>query len=187
MKNSRLTVELLLYLLAFLLAIGLRFLRLGETPITDNEAAWALQAWEISKGEYSNIGPGPGYILLTGLTFFLGGASESLARFWPALTGSLIVWLPWIVRKQLERFGLDWKVGVILAFGLGIDPSLVAASRLAGGPMLALSFSLLALTFLFTRRPALAGICAGLALLGGPQILHGILGLLLAWFVTEGV
>ena len=39
-----------LYALAFLLAIALRFIQLGAMPLTDAEAAPALQALQIAQG-----------------------------------------------------------------------------------------------------------------------------------------
>jgi len=105
-------------------------------------------------------------VLLTGLLFFLFGDSNAIARLWPALAGSLLVLLPWTFRGYLARYPAGRIAGLVLAFGLALDPGLVAASRLAGGPMLAAGFGLLALGFAYDRRSLPFGILGGLALIG---------------------
>lgn len=174
------TTESALYLLAFFLALFLRLLNLGQSPLTDGEAAWALQALQVAQpGAASSLpGASPAYIFLTGITFSIFGASEFLARFWPALVGALIVWLPCSFRHEMGR-----KAALILAFGLAVDPGLVTVSRQASGPMLALGFSLFALAAWHARRLAWAGAFAGLALLSGPAFWQGALGLGLAWLL----
>jgi predicted membrane-bound mannosyltransferase len=78
-----------LYALAFLLAIGLRFIQLGAMPLTDAEAAPAMQALHIAQGLKPALSPYPFYILSTSILFFLvGNGTDFLARFIPALTGS---------------------------------------------------------------------------------------------------
>ena len=183
-KTRGFTLESALYLLAFLLALALRLLNLGQAPLTDGEAAWALQAWQVARPEATALTPGPqpAYIFLTGATFAIFGASEFWARFWPALAGALLVWLPYFYRQRLGR-----KTALILAFGLAIDPGLVTVSRQAGGPMLALSFTLLALTLWINRKPAWAGLLAGLAVLSGPSFWAGALGLGLAGLIYRAL
>jgi hypothetical protein len=173
------TIETALYALAFLLALALRLLNLGLAPLSDAEANLALQALQAAQPGTAAAftpGPHPAYIFLTGATFYLFGDTNFLARFWPALAGALLVWLPFAFRWELRR-----KAALILAFGLAIDPGLVTVSRQANGPMLALGFSLLALAFWHARRPAWAGLLGGLSLLSGPAFWHGALGLGLAW------
>ncbi len=73
------------------------------------------------------------------------------------------------------------RAGVVLAFGLALDPALVALSRQAGSSLPALSLLLLALGLGFSRRWKLAGATLGLALLAGPAFWQGALGVALAW------
>jgi len=83
-----------LYLVAFLLALMVRFLNLGTMALPDAEANWALQAMQAAHASplQANFawGTQPGYVILTGVTFALFGASNGLARLWPALAGSLL-------------------------------------------------------------------------------------------------
>ena len=172
------TLETALYLLAFTIALALRLLNLGQSPLTDGEASLALQALQIAqKGTATFIpGPYPAHIFLTGATFSIFGAGEFLARLWPALAGTLLVFVPTFFRHELGR-----KTALVLAFWLAVDPGLVTVSRQVNGPMMALSFSLLALGLWHTHRPTWAGIFGGLALLSGPAFWQGALGLGLAW------
>jgi hypothetical protein len=180
MRTQRITIEYLLFALALLLAVGIRFLHLGAAPLSNFEARWALQALAISRGSDVNLGPQPGYVLLTGLIFFLSSGSNAAARFWPALAGSLLVILPLLFRRSLGS-----RAALVMAFGLALDPGLVALSRLAGGPMLALGFGLLALGLWFAGRPVIAGIFGGVALLGGPAVIQGGVALGLSWAVAR--
>ena len=69
MNLRRLNIETTLYVLALLLALGLRFYQLGASPLTDAEAHWALQAWQVANpgasGAPLEIGPQPAYVFLT--------------------------------------------------------------------------------------------------------------------------
>lgn len=178
MKNTKLTYETLLFGLAFLLALGLRLLHLGHETLSDGEAELALQALALARGGVSTISSQPGYVLWTSALFFITGAGNLAARLLPALAGSVLVLAPRLFRPQLGR-----TAAILLAFFLAIDPSLVAASRQAGGLMLAVTFGVLAAGYLLSGKPQWAGICAGLALLGGASLWAGLLalGLSLAW------
>ncbi len=195
MKLKPFTFEHLLYLAAMLLGLSLRLGDLGAAPLTDTEAAWALQALAVGQGSTEQfLAPQPAYVSLTGWLFELFGSTNFLARLWPALTGSLLVLLPLVIQSALNRSWQDRRTGqppqipllshqaaLNLAFGLALSPGLVVVSRQAGSPMPALSLSLLAIGLFLGRRPwalldsCLAGIAAGLALLSGPAVVHGLL------------
>lgn len=172
MTKRSITFEHLLYFLAFLLAAGLRFLNLGSAGLSELEAGWAMQALRVARGEPLAAAPlaQPAYIFLTGLTFTVLPATDALARFWPALSGSLLVLLPLFFRSALGR-----TAALICAFGLALDPGLVAGARTAGGPLMAASFALLALGFWRERQTVLAGLLAGLAVLSGPGLFFGLI------------
>lgn len=188
-KNWWLDYETVLYAGAFLLGLLVRLYNLGGAPLSDFEAAWALQALQISQPsnypELAAIGPNPGYVLLTAALFSLLGSSDFAARLWPAVGGALVVFLPMIILKFSSDIihnptnRMRW-IGILLAYGLAITPGLVTISRLAGGPMLGLGFGLLAVAFWLIRKPILAGISAGIAIISGPDIWLGILALGLA-------
>lgn len=174
MKPGKLTVEHAIYCLAFLIALSVRFLALGASLLSDQEATWALQALNLTKNSHALIGAQPAYVLLTSALFYMLPSSEWLARFWPALVGSLLVLSPFIFRKYLGN-----TTALCLAFFLALDPGMVAVSRQADSTILAVTFVILAFGFYLQCKPAFMGICAGLAILSGPQLWPGMVGLAL--------
>lgn len=171
-----------LYALAFLIAIALRLTQLGAMPFSDAEAAPALQALQLARGLRPVLDPHPLYILVTSFFFFLnGGGTDFLARLLPAMAGSLLVFTPLIVRRIRPRPGL------ILAFFIALDPGLVALSRQAASPILAVTCLVIAWGFLEQHKYSSAGIFAGLALLCGPSLWGGLLGLGITWAIMQGV
>lgn len=182
MKRQTLTIEFSCYLLAFLLALGVRALRLGAAPLSEFEAGWAMQALALSQGKAIFLGTQPLYALFSGLFFALLGSANGLARLFPALTGSVLVFAPFLWSRGFNRFRV---AALIAAFGLALDPGLVAASRLAGGPVPALTFVLLALGFALHRSSAWTGLFSGLALLSGVPVVPGLVGLAAAWGMAK--
>jgi hypothetical protein len=181
MKTRQLNPETLIYALFFLLALGLRLFQLGAAPLTDSEAGWALQSLGVAHGGVIALGPQPAYILLTSLLFYIFGDTNFLARLLPALAGSVLVWLPLFFRRWMGESTWLRRAGLVMAFGLALDPGLVALSRQAGSSVTALAFTLLALACLYNRRMVWTGILAGLALLSGPAVLQGAFVMALSW------
>ncbi len=175
--NSILKNNKLWFGLAFTLALAIRLLRLGEMPLSDAEAIWALQAFNLARGLPFEFGPQPAYINLTAFVFFILQASNFAARLIPALAGSALVLAPAFFR---DRLGGD-RIAILLAFLLALDPGLLAFSRMAGGPILALSLVLLAWGAWRNGFIRLGGVLAGLALLSGSALWPGLLGLGLAF------
>ena len=180
--NSRETnVEFGWYLLALGLAIAIRLLRLGEIPLGDDEARWALQALDLAKGLHTAMGPQPAYVVLTGVLFFAVQASNFAARFVPALFGAALCLAPFYFRDRLGS-----KPALVLAFFLAFDPALLGISRLAGGPIMAVSAWLLAWGTWRSGKLRAAGILAGIALLSGPALWPGVIGLLVSYGLLRG-
>jgi hypothetical protein len=172
--------ENILYMIAFLLAAGLRFVQLGALPLSDAEAEWALQALHVAQGMRPLLGPQPVYILPTSALFYLFESSNFLARLIPALTGSVLILVPYLFRERLKPVP-----ALLLAFFLALDPGLVSLSRQAGSLIPALTFLLLAWAFWWNGRPRVAGAFAGLALLSGSALWAGLLGVGLAWVLRR--
>lgn len=170
MKPFKFTNEHLFYALIFLIALGIRLIDIGKIPLSNYEAGFALQALAFSKGLSASFLGQPGYISLTGILFFLMGDTEFLARLLPALFGSLIVLVPLFFRNQMDK-----RASLIMAGLLMIDPGMVALSRNADGTSIVLAGSLLGAGLFLNGQWILSGICAGLALLGGPLIWPGLI------------
>ena len=181
MNYSRLKYEGWLYGLAFLIALGFRFLQLGASPLTDSEAILALQSLQIARGADPLLGPQPLYVLFTSVLFAVIESTNFMARLLPALAGSALVFAPIFFRERLKP-----RPALILAFLFAIDPGLVALSRQANGTIMAATFLLFAWGLWKHRRLIPAGIFAGLALLSGPSVWAGLLTIVVAWLFVQG-
>ena len=182
MTSTRLKYEGWLYWLAFLIAIGIRFIQLGESPLTDSEATLALQSLQIARGANPVLGSQPGYILFTSVLFAVIKSTNFMARFVPALAGSALVFAPWFFRERIKP-----RPALILAFLFAFDPGLVALARQSSGTILAVTFILFAWGMWSNRSAIPAGIFAGLALLSGPSLWAGLLSLGLTWLFIRGM
>lgn len=178
-QRASFRVEHLLYACIFLLALSFRLINLGASPLSEYEATSALRAYQISVGELPDLGEQSAYVLLTSTLFALLPSSEFLARLWPALFGIALVLLPYFWSDVLGR-----RPALILALGLAIDPAMVAVSRLASGHMLAVSSGLFALTAWRHKLPIVAGILGAIALLSAPTLYIGLLGIILASYLS---
>ena len=177
----RFRYEPALYFLAFALALFVRLVKLGSLPLSDAEAVWALQALGVAQGTRPLLGSQPAYILLTSVVFYLLGAGTVfMARLVPALVGSALALVPALFSSRLKP-----RPAVILAFLLALDPGLVALSRQAGSGILAVTFVLVAWGLWEDRHAAWAGVFAGLALMSGPAVWAGLLGLALTWGILQ--
>lgn len=171
----------ILYFLAiFALALFLRIVRLGVLPLSEPEAVYAWQALTIARGEPVGVSNQLGYTGLTALSFFLGQGSNFWARWWPAMAGSLLVFLPYIWRKQLGSL-----LALTLSAGLALDTGLVALSRQAGSPIIGLLGLLMGLSYLIKGRRSMAGVFLALGLLGGTSFWLGLLVLGLTWLIAR--
>src|SRR5512141_206862 len=101
MNSTRLKNEGWLYGLAFLIGIGFRLIALGATPLRDSEATLAMQALNVARGTGPLLGPQPAYILLTSILFAVIESTNFMARFLPALVGSMLVFAPLFFRGHL--------------------------------------------------------------------------------------
>ncbi len=183
MKNKQITIEQSLYAGVFLIALAIRFIRLGQLPLGDSEAKLALQALELVRHQ-PILYQGAQSLYLVGTTalFFLLGPSTFLARLIPALAGTLLCLVPLLFHEKIGQ-----KAALVLAFLLAIDPGLVAVSRSADGRMLSVLFLAAGFAFFQKRKTALAGVSLGLALLGGPSIWLGLLICMITWLIVRFV
>ena len=156
-------------IIALTLALSLRLIRLGITPLSNMEAGIALQALADGQGTEAVFGEHAAYVGLTGLDFFLFAPGNFLARFWPAIFGAMIVFIPFLFREQIGYFPAS-----ILALVLAITPEMVGLSRIIGSPIIAFVSLFLAFGFLVRRKPVLSGLTFALSLMGGSGFWTGI-------------
>ncbi len=171
MKNqTKITTELFLYGLIFILAAALRLILLGRTPLVETEASWAYQAWQVWQGESVRPGSLVSYLSITEALFSIFGSGEITARVWPALAGSSVIWVSFIFRERLGRIP-----ALVLAAGLAIDPALVSLSRFAGSPVPALVFTLLTVATFHHHKLKWSLVFLFLAAFSGPSFWMGII------------
>lgn len=175
-RKPQFRMEDLLYLAALGLALLVRVIVLGRLMLTSQEAGYAWQAYQVSQGAEVGLTNHPAYVLITGAFFYLFSSGEVGARLLPALVGSAVVLFPYLLRSHLGR-----KAALVAAFGLALDPLLMAYSRQAGSPMMALGFLALSWYFWQKGRTLIAGVFAGLLLLSGLSLVFGLLAVLAGW------
>ncbi|MEA4810949.1 MAG: hypothetical protein VB108_00065 [Anaerolineaceae bacterium] len=157
-KTKRFLLGLLIFCLAFLL----RILHAQQTSFTRPDADLAWQALQISRGLPAGTSFLPLYTGLTAVLFWLGSASNFIARFLPAFFGASLTLIPFVIFN--ER---DMRRTLLGALILCLDPVLLAYSRQIAGPVLAMSALAWALVFFYQGKSTPAGICLALALLSG--------------------
>jgi uncharacterized protein (TIGR03663 family) len=192
--GSSLTVEVAVWILVAAIALALRLVHLDVAPLNAGEAREAMLAWRAATGQGM---PGSGYspllLALDALLFALCGASDSLARLWPALLGGLLALTPWLLRQRIGRVG-----ALVAGLYLALSPTALVASRQLDG---AVAAALGGMAFLgglvrfrdTDNRPWLTLSAGGLALAVtsspsayGLLLAMGLSWLLLAWAWPDG-
>ena len=145
--------ELAGYVLLVASALALRLVGLADRPFHHDESQDAYFSWlffEQGDYRYQPILHGPLRFYLTSAVYVLFGDSDFTARLAPALMGTAMVALPYLLRAQLGRVGA-FAAAVALAFG----PSYLYYSRFAREDIYVacITLALLALTFRFLDRP----------------------------------
>ncbi len=174
------TYEVMVYAIILITAILFRFVMLGDQGLTDGEALQALQALDASNGQQVAMGSEPGYLGLTSLLFGVFEGSNFWARLWPAVFGALFAIVPVLYRDPLGKV-----TALILAALIAIDPGMISLSRSAGSSIIGIASLFACIGFLLKRKPIIASIFGGLALLGGSAIWPGILVLGLVFFAMR--
>lgn len=168
-----------LYPIIFLLALSIRLMGVNDVPLTEWDAGLAIQALDISKGAGTSPGTHPLYTLITAGLFLLFEPSNFWARFFPALAGASLVFLPALLNRHFEeKILLPWSLMIALS------PGFIGSTRWDGGSVVGMTVALFALTFFMNGNAIKAGIFGGLALLGGEGTWLGVIGLLTAGWLS---
>jgi len=119
-------LELALYAGLVLLALVLRLIDLGDRAFHHDESQDAYFSFNQGGFEYNPLLHGPLRFYLTAAMYAVFGASDFSARLAPALMGTAMVGLPFLLRAQIGRVGA-FTAAVLLAVG----PSYLYFSRFA--------------------------------------------------------
>ena len=134
-------------------ALVLRLLDLGDRPFHHDESQDAYFSWLFfTRGdyEYDPLLHGPLRFYLTAAMYGLFGDSDFTARLAPALMGTVMVPLPYLLREQIGRVAA-FATAVFLAFG----PTYLYFSRFAREDIYiaCITLALLVVVFRFLDRP----------------------------------
>ncbi len=145
--------EILLYVALTALALALRLIALGDRPFHHDESQDAYFSWLFrTQGEYTYqpILHGPVRFYLTAAMYLLFGASDFTARLAPALMGTAMIPLCWLLREQLGRVGA-FAAAAALTFG----PTFLYYSRFAREDIYVacITLALIAVTARFLDHP----------------------------------
>ncbi len=150
-RRSR--AEITAYVLLVAVALLLRLWDLGDRPFHHDESQDAYFSWVfLTQGDYAYnpLLHGPLRFYLTAGLFGLFGDSDFTARLAPALMGTLMVPLPYLLRAQLGRVAA-FSTALLLAFG----PTYLYFSRFAREDIYiaSITLALLVAVFRFLDRP----------------------------------
>lgn len=127
----RISLEALVYLAIFVLALGLRLAQLDDAPMNAyqaHEAIAALHRINPDMTESPAIAQNPLVALTNQVLFFLSSASNFTARISTVLVGTLLVMGAWLWRERLGP-----TAAILMALFLAISPTAIASARLMGG------------------------------------------------------
>lgn len=136
-------VEASLYAIVLVAGFLLRFFALGSQPLGSGEGMRALAAWQLLQGSSPQVWHEPLVELAAGITLFLFGDNDFIARLAPALTGTALIWLVWPLRTLMGRGG-----ALIAAAVLAFSPSFTFYSRFLSGDIFAAALALLLIVLL---------------------------------------
>ncbi len=131
-RSATLTIEMALWGGIAITAIALRLAALTRYPLNEFEAAQTLAALNIYRGGIPTGDYSPLLASLTSGAFLLFSATDWAARLANVLLGTVLVLLPFGLRRELGRIG-----ALVAASLLTISASPLFFSRVIGGDMAA--------------------------------------------------
>ena len=118
-----------IFFLIFLVALSLRLYSLGDRAVHHDESLHGYFAYQMYIGsgyEHNPLMHGIFLFQLVSVSFFIFGDSEFSLRLPMAMTGSLIIFLPILMRDRLGYIG-----SIFASLMLAISPSILYFSRFA--------------------------------------------------------
>lgn len=156
------TVEQLAYVALFGLALLLHLWQLGARALHHDETHHAYFSWQLFMGQGYTHDPllhGPFLYHLNALIYFLFGDTNTTARLGVALFGSVLVVLPYFIRRELGR-----GAALLASVYLLISPAMLYVGRFIRHDMYAVTFEVLAfigiVRYASTRQARWLYLCA---------------------------
>lgn len=121
--------EMAAYLALILIGGGFRFWDLGARALHHDESLHAYYSWNLYQNGVYNHLPlmhGPFQFFANAFIFLLFGASDYTSRILPAIFGTLLIGLPFFLRRQLGTAG-----ALATAFFITVSPTMLYYSRFA--------------------------------------------------------
>jgi uncharacterized protein (TIGR03663 family) len=183
--------EIILYASIFVLGAVLRFWDLGFRAMHHDESLHAYYSWLFYTGKgysYDPLMHGPFQFEVVPLFYLLFGDSEASSRMLAALLGTLMLPLPYLLRRFISTPG-----ALIASLALAISPSMVYFSRFIRDDMYLACFTLVTFICLvhYLERPrpmllyvASAALALGVCSMEAAYITMFIFG---TFFIFEGV
>ena len=135
------------------LALTLRLADISVRPLHHDESEHAWFAWRLVTGhgyQYNPIFHGPVQFYLISLMYTLFGITDAVVRVAPVLMGTIVVFLPFFLRRQLGR-GAALVCSVLLC----LSPSFLYFSRFAREDIyvLCVTFGIVVVLIRFLAEP----------------------------------
>lgn len=131
--RARVSREAACWAVIIVAAMTMRLAGLGRAPLSAAEARQANWAWRAAGGQgLPTEGYSPLLLVANSMLFWMVGATDALARFWPAVFGAALALTPALLRRRLGRVGALGS-GLYLA----LSPTALVASRQVEGTILA--------------------------------------------------
>lgn len=140
-RRSVLTLEQGAYLLLFAVALLAHLWGLGNRALHHDETHHAFYSWKIYTGQgyvHDPLLHGPFLYFVNALVYFLFGDSNFTARISVALFGSVLVTLPYLIRREIGR-----GAALLAAVYLLLSPTFLYVGRFIRHDMFAVTFELL--------------------------------------------
>ena len=157
--RDRPRAELLAHAGLMVVALVLRLIDLGDRPFHHDESQDAYFSWVVfergvDEHEYNPLLHGPLRFFMTAAVYALFGDSDMTARLAPALMGTLIVGLPYLLRDQIGRIA-----AFVTALLLTIGPTFLYYSRFAREDIYfaCITMGMLVAVFRYLERPRAGG------------------------------
>lgn len=117
-RSQVLNWELIAYLVIFLIAVFTRFYGLGDRVMSHDESLHTRYSYNLyadGNFQHTPLMHGPVLFHVTAFFYFLFGDNDFTARLYPAITGVLLVLMPFLFRKWLGRIGAILTSVMLLA------------------------------------------------------------------------